>query len=323
MACLRKNNSNSVSCDPNNIVGFGTFKKVHLARYNDGFRVGSLAVIKHFKNPSSLEDSYYQNQPFIVEVASKLIDGFNQLRIIDQPVSLSEPQVWVDSESMETSLVEPFIENFEKFNSNTGWVNPDRKAWNSAMQALSHFSYHITQGKAPGAFIFSSIGNLLPFQDSYYYATFKEALRRVAWFSPIRLSCRCEAPKSCTRICILHSTQFHRKQGFGATDLGCKGIETFFCHHVCTEFCCSHWALPDACSTKSFPRKHNTTMMLSLHATPSMKNAEDTLKVYSSDWEEERESEESRRSRSKSGASSCHSLFTFPAALEETLLSIH
>ena len=41
-------------------------------------------------------------------------------------------------------LVEPFIEGtFQKFNSNTGKVNPDYEV----MQALSHFSYDYTGGQ--------------------------------------------------------------------------------------------------------------------------------------------------------------------------------
>jgi hypothetical protein len=40
-------------------------------------------------------------------------------------------------------LVEPFIENFRKFNSNTGWVSADDLgAIGDALQALSHFSYN-------------------------------------------------------------------------------------------------------------------------------------------------------------------------------------
>ena len=42
-------------------------------------------------------------------------------------------------------LCEPFIENYQKFNSNSGW-NDYSKGWGEAMQALSHFSYHVSDG---------------------------------------------------------------------------------------------------------------------------------------------------------------------------------
>ena len=41
--------------------------------------------------------------------------------------------------------MEPFIENWEKFNSNTGWNN-EGTPWPRVMQALSHFSYHASAG---------------------------------------------------------------------------------------------------------------------------------------------------------------------------------
>ncbi len=150
MACLRRNNSESVTCDPCRIIGTGTFKKVCLATYNDGVRRGSLAAVKHFKFPSVIEQSYFDHKMNIIKVSAALIDGFNKLGCLDKSVSISlnEPQIWWDLETRETCLIEPFIVNYEKYNSNTGWVNPDSKPWNSAMQALSHFSYHITKGNS-------------------------------------------------------------------------------------------------------------------------------------------------------------------------------
>lgn len=43
-------------------------------------------------------------------------------------------------------MLEPFIENYEKFTSNTGWYE-DVTPWKTVMQALSHFSYHATEGE--------------------------------------------------------------------------------------------------------------------------------------------------------------------------------
>jgi Alpha-kinase family len=39
------------------------------------------------------------------------------------------------------------IENFEKFNSNSGWAPLTGNAWSNAMQALSHFSYNDSDQK--------------------------------------------------------------------------------------------------------------------------------------------------------------------------------
>jgi hypothetical protein len=40
------------------------------------------------------------------------------------------------------TLVKLVTENFEKFNSSTGWANITGGLWSDAMQALSHFSCH-------------------------------------------------------------------------------------------------------------------------------------------------------------------------------------
>lgn len=44
------------------------------------------------------------------------------------------------------SLIEPFIENYRKFNSALGQA-PDDDEFAGPIQALSHFSYHISDGK--------------------------------------------------------------------------------------------------------------------------------------------------------------------------------
>lgn len=44
-------------------------------------------------------------------------------------------------------LVEPYIEDFEKFNSNSGWAPVTGNLWSDVMQALSHFSYHNSGGQ--------------------------------------------------------------------------------------------------------------------------------------------------------------------------------
>lgn len=43
-------------------------------------------------------------------------------------------------------LVEPYIEKFQKFNSNTGWTAKNENPWTKILQALSHFSYHASGG---------------------------------------------------------------------------------------------------------------------------------------------------------------------------------
>lgn len=72
--------------------------------------------------------------------------------MLDQGVALPRlymnmPEVWedaIESEQKSQCLVEPYIEgNYQKFNSNSGWSADAHEA----MSALSHFSWHYSEGK--------------------------------------------------------------------------------------------------------------------------------------------------------------------------------
>ena len=60
---------------------------------------------------------------------------------------LNIPEVWRYHDTAERILVEPHIEGFQKFNSNSGWVADPGSFSTDAMQTLSHFSYHHSQRK--------------------------------------------------------------------------------------------------------------------------------------------------------------------------------
>eukprot|EP00892_Ulva_mutabilis_P004116 jgi/Ulvmu1/2076/UM123_0008.1 len=93
-------------------------------------------------------------------------------------------------------LVEPFIDNFSKFNSNTGWVpgcDGAHAIWVEAMQALSHFSYHASGCK-------------------YLLCDLQGAVRR-------------------NKIILTDPVILSADQRYGPTDLGQQGIEQFFFHH--------------------------------------------------------------------------------------------
>mmetsp|Transcript_32298 Transcript_32298/g.75868 ORF Transcript_32298/g.75868 Transcript_32298/m.75868 type:complete len:151 (-) Transcript_32298:236-688(-) len=119
-------------------------------------------------------------------------------------VYLNEPEVWYDSKTgTKPCLVEPFIKGkYVKFNSNSGWTD-DRYA---IMQALSHFSYHFTDGQY-----------LL-----------------------------CDLQGSCDDVCyVLTDPVVLSREGreFGVTDTGFKGMESFFANHrpFQNRYCCPSW----------------------------------------------------------------------------------
>ena len=132
-------------------------------------------------------------------------------------------------------LVEPLIRYYSKFTSNNGWIadeDVEGRQWTvEAMEAFSHYSYHKTGG-------FLIVCDL---QGRY---------RHNRWSKE---KCRFELtdPAICSR---------HRN--FGPTDLGEKGIDSFFANHVCNKFCNydGYWSRPRA-PKRWFERSSGTSML--------------------------------------------------------------
>lgn len=129
----------------------GTFKRVWVGHYNDGFRRGERCIVKEFKEGSVYEEYFFEEEIMIVDKAIEITGRFNMAGILGgRKVRVNMPVV-ATATSREVRgvkvLVEPFIHGFDKFNSNSGWVNAAAGDWGEAMQALSHFSYHDSNGR--------------------------------------------------------------------------------------------------------------------------------------------------------------------------------
>ena len=181
----------------------GAFRRVHKGQYAAGDRIGQHCVSKVFKSGSVFEADYFKHDLAVVEKSAEIVEQFN--RALDVQIQVNIPQVWEFTLNEEKNLVEPYIKNFRKFNSNTGW-NDSESAWPRIMQALSHFSYHVTGG----AFVLCDLQGGL-YKDGAILT------------DPVLLS---------------------RDRRFGPTDLGPHGISTFFAHHRCNEYCSATWTQP-------------------------------------------------------------------------------
>lgn len=148
MAYSRSNESKFATF-PRTIVPFGkgTFKQVWRGHYTDGPRKGQECVSKAFNTHSVFDEHYFQLEMRVVRRAQEIIDAWNAARVIDAPVVLNVPSIWSSQRTGQKRLVEPFIRNFQKFNSNGGWVYFPGTPWSDALQALSHFSYHLSGGQ--------------------------------------------------------------------------------------------------------------------------------------------------------------------------------
>lgn len=147
MAYSRNNNSTAAEFT-DSLVPFasGSFKYVWQGHYTDGPRKGQKCVAKAFKTGSVFEDHFFELEMAVIEETRKIVNAWNNARIVDLPIKLSKPQIWTDVNGQKF-LIEPFIENFQKFNSNSGYVTLQGDTWSDALQALSHFSYYNSRGQ--------------------------------------------------------------------------------------------------------------------------------------------------------------------------------
>ncbi|GJJ77407.1 hypothetical protein EMPS_09766 [Entomortierella parvispora] len=217
----RRNNANRAIIDRSFEYARGSFKKVYQGEYIKGSRAGESCICKVFISGSVFEKSYFQHELEVVEKATEIVSAYNALKLINKNIIINQPEIWEFEDDKELNLVEPMIDNFEKFNSNTGWVE-DVTSWGQVMQALTHFSYHHSSGQF----------TLCDLQGGVYSDG-------IVLTDPVVMS---------------------MNQRFGPTDLGRDGIENFFARHVCGSYCQSSWARPRR-RPLLFQAKKGTTMI--------------------------------------------------------------
>eukprot|EP00415_Alexandrium_ostenfeldii_P004447 UN4447 len=187
----------------------GDHRYVCKGEYVQGKRRGQPCVFKLFKSGDVYEERFYLKDLLTVHRAAKMIDSFNTLLRVRSPflpdkVLLNSPGVWTMEETGQKRLVEPYLDGFVKFNSNTGEVNESFPV----MQALSHFSYHISGGQC---LLCDAQGQPPQFQFS----------RTFTLTDPV--------------ICSVNKS-------YGPTDLGVEGMENFFYYHRCNGYCRPNWS---------------------------------------------------------------------------------
>ncbi len=188
----------------------GTFRSVARGVYTDGPRRGRRCVIKWFHGKRIADDVAFSNDMKVMATTREVLRRFNSERIIPQRISLNANDVWMFYEGGfgrkgRRVLVEPFLENYRKWNSNNGWVDTS-STWAQIMQSLSHYSFHVTRGALVLCDLQGSAsGNSAMLSD----------------------------PAICSQ-----------RREYGSTDLGAHGIAKFFQTHKCSRFCHSKWLKP-------------------------------------------------------------------------------
>jgi hypothetical protein len=199
----RTNNATRVMINRYDLIGEGTFRYCYSGRYLGGQRTGQECVGKEFKE-NWMNDAYMDRDLNAVDKALKIIMSWNRAGFCSTVIRLNVPEKWTIDGCQ--YLVEPFIDDFFKINSNNGWTTDidDNKV--DMLQALSHYSYHVTSGQ----FVLCDLQG----------GIFRNGI-------------------ILTDPCILS-----RNSRFGSSDLGPAGISSFFYHHECNHYCKRNWTQP-------------------------------------------------------------------------------
>ncbi|KAF7868630.1 hypothetical protein EAF04_005161 [Stromatinia cepivora] len=201
------NDSTAAIIHTERMYASGAYKNVWEGYYTNGVKRGERLVSKKFKTGSVVENHYYYKKLQIFRLSQTIIEAFNTANIIQgQRIILITPKVWIDSEDGSRILFEPLMERFQKFNSNTGWADTD-DLQSYALQALSHFSYHVSNGHSL----------LCDLQGSVYPDRYELT-------DPVILS--------------------QESRRYGPSDLGPKAISNFFHWHHCGLYCKPQWIKP-------------------------------------------------------------------------------
>ncbi len=231
----------------------GAFRWVAKGHYTLGERQGQACVTKWFKSGAVFSNDYFTLDIKAVNKALDIVNRFNQLNIVNKTTKINVPEVWTFEKNCvggwagQKTLSEPFIANYQKFNSNTGWTDL-RSVWSRVMQALSHFSYHVSGGNYV----------LCDLQGGIYQ-------HEVVLSDPVILS---------------------RTREYGVTDLGPKGISTFFSQHTCNSYCRPIWTAP-ANPIQHYKAVSGTSMLR--HTVPTVNSKPNNTYIGMPAFEEEDE----------------------------------
>lgn len=196
----------SAECERIRYLDSGAHRHVYLQRYTKGPRKGQCSVEKVFKTGSVYENTFFQDDIQVTKEAEKIITSFNKL-FSGARIYLNEPEVWQSVSPDHTGKHSKcLVEPYLEGTYHKFNSNTGFADGFARMQALSHYSFEVSNG----SMVLCDLQGIR--KDDIYILT-----------DPV--------------ICSSN-------QRFGATDLGPKGIENFFAHHKCGQYCSPGWRRP-------------------------------------------------------------------------------
>jgi hypothetical protein len=223
--------SRHVTLHRNVKLGEGAFRIAYAGTYIGGNRNSQEAVCKCFKSYyQSMETEFFQTDYQVADRAIEYAEGWNAMCEVGKEILMTRGDIMKIGGTK--YLVEPLIRYFTKFTSNNGWIaSQEEEGWAVlAMEAFSHYTYH----RSGGQLIVCDL------QGRHRSKRSGNGKRRFELTDPA--------------ICS-------RQRSYGPTDLGEKGIESFFANHSCNRFCHAggenwvssetrkHWFVTSSCTS--------------------------------------------------------------------------
>jgi len=224
--------STTVNINLYEVLGNGQFRIAYAGTYVGGDRNGQEAVAKKFKPEyRGLEADFFRTDFLAADKAIDVAEDWNRICPSGKEILITRGTV--ANLDGARCLVEPLIRYFTKFTSNNGWIaDVNDEGWAVlAMEAFSHYSYHRSGGHLV----------VCDLQGRYRHDRYN--------------SNRCRFELTDVAVCS-------RSRRYGPTDLGEKGIDSFFASHVCNTFCNhdGHWSRPRS-PRQWFAKSTSTSMM--------------------------------------------------------------
>ncbi len=111
-------------CELDNPFAEGSFRWVGKGQYTSGVRNGQCAIHKWFKSGTVFEATFFAKDIKANDKATHIIQQFNCARFLKEAIRINQPEVWTFTDGCpqcgQKVLVEPFIDEYQKFNSNSG-----------------------------------------------------------------------------------------------------------------------------------------------------------------------------------------------------------
>jgi hypothetical protein len=188
-------------------LGEGSHRVTYRGTYTNGERKNQKAACKKFKKSHYEREFYELNYDFkVIDKAIEYAIGWNDnvCRYSFENIQFTRGAYIVQSGVR--YMMEPIIQPYYKYTNNAGWISDGNRTSVQVLEAFCHYTYH----KSSGNLIVCDLQGLFKVN---HYAFLK------------------------SRYILTDPAICSRKRQYGPTDMGEKGIESFFANHVCNKFC--------------------------------------------------------------------------------------